>query len=91
MYPTTQHPYRGTFPDITVNIPLEEGSHVIRVETSANAAENTGFDDVAVTLAKVEIPGSESGGGDTLLSEVPGTSGIGKSLGMCWLWRRCAF
>jgi hypothetical protein len=51
-----QHPYKGTFNPITVNIPLEEGTHIIRVETSANAAGNTGFDEVAVTLEKRPIP-----------------------------------
>jgi len=51
-----QHPYKGTFAPISVNIPLEEGTHIIRVETSPNAAGNTGFDEVAVTLEKREIP-----------------------------------
>jgi hypothetical protein len=51
-----QHPYKGTFAPITVNIPLEEGTHIIRVETSPNAAGNTGFDEVAVTLEKRSIP-----------------------------------
>jgi hypothetical protein len=51
-----QHPYKGTFAPITVNIPLEEGTHIIRVETSANATGNTGFDEVAVTLEKRAIP-----------------------------------
>jgi len=51
-----QHPYKGTFAPITVSMPLEEGTHIIRVETSPNAAGNTGFDEVAVTLEKREIP-----------------------------------
>jgi len=55
-----QHPYKGTFGPVTVRIPLTEGTHVIRVETSENAAGNTGFDEVAVTLEKREIPGTSS-------------------------------
>ena len=51
-----QHPYRGVFGPITVSIPLEEGTHIIRVETTPNAAGNTGFDELAVTLEKREVP-----------------------------------
>ena len=29
-----QHPYKGVFGPITVSIPLEEGPHIIRVETT---------------------------------------------------------
>ena len=31
-----QHPYRGVFGPISVRIPLEEGTHIIRVETTRN-------------------------------------------------------
>jgi len=39
---------------------LTECTPAIRVETSENAAGNTGFDEVAVTPEKSEILGSDS-------------------------------
>jgi len=60
-----QHPYKATFRPLIVHIPLEEGTHVVRVETSENAAGNTGFDEVAVTLEKREIPGTGAFEADT--------------------------
>jgi len=57
-----QHPYKGTFNDIKIDIPLEEGTHIIRVQTSENAAGLTGFDEVAITLSK-EVKASGGGGG----------------------------
>ena len=56
-----QHPYKGKFGNIKVEIPLVEGTHNIRVQTSENAAELTGFDDVDVTLSREIIPGSGGG------------------------------
>ncbi|MBM4038478.1 MAG: hypothetical protein FJ290_08185 [Planctomycetes bacterium] len=60
-----QHPYKGAFGPAYVTFPVSEGSHVIRVETSKNAAGNTGFDEVAVTLEKRQIPGTGSSEADT--------------------------
>ncbi len=65
-----QHPYKGTFDPISVNVPLTEGTHSIRVKTSANAAGNTGYAEVALTLEKREIPGSTPGGGSTLTANI---------------------
>ncbi|NQT19445.1 MAG: hypothetical protein HQ592_07055 [Planctomycetes bacterium] len=61
-----QHPYKGELPSLGVQIPLEEGTHIIRVETSDNAAGNSGFDEVTITLEKRVIPGGETGGGETV-------------------------
>ena len=36
-------------------MPLEEDTHIIRVETSENAAGNTGFDEVADDLRDVAV------------------------------------
>ncbi|MBM4033641.1 MAG: hypothetical protein FJ291_17925 [Planctomycetes bacterium] len=60
-----QHPYKGAFGPVTVAIPLTEGTHIVRVETSNNAAGNKGFDEVAVTLEKRGIPGTGSSEADT--------------------------
>jgi hypothetical protein len=47
-----QHPYKGEFKNLKVRMPLKEGTSVVRVTTSANAAGLTGFDEIAVTLRK---------------------------------------
>jgi len=69
-----QHPYQGEFGGpqnpVNVSIDLEEGTHIIRVECSGNAAGNTGFDEVAVTLEKRVIPGSVAGGGTTVVVNI---------------------
>ena len=51
-----QHAYEGVF-TTSAAVPVEEGTHIIRVETSENAAGNKGFAEVAVTLEKRDIPG----------------------------------
>jgi hypothetical protein len=56
-----QHPYKGTFNQVNLSLPLEEGTHTIRVTTGENAAGLTGFDEVAFTLVK-EITGGGGGG-----------------------------
>lgn len=58
-----QHPYKGSFTIPSVAIPLVEGTHIIRVQTSENAAGNIGYDEIAVSLEKRVIPGSTPGGG----------------------------
>jgi len=53
-----QHPYKGTVAQpVSVEIPLEEGMHVVRIETSENAAGNTGYAEAAVTLGRRHVPG----------------------------------
>ena len=64
-----QHPYKGKFSNMKVEIPLVEGTHNIRVQTSENAAELTGFDDVDVTLSREIIPGS-GGGTATFIANI---------------------
>ena len=74
-----QHPYKGKFSNMKVEIPLVEGTHNIRVQTSENAAELTGFDDVDISLSREIIPGS-GGGTATFIAniympqEITGTS-----------------
>jgi hypothetical protein len=65
-----QHPYLGRLGPISVDIPLTEGTHTIRVKTSENAAGNSGYSDVAVNLEKRYIPGGTSGGGSALVANI---------------------
>jgi len=58
-----QHPYKGTFGPVNVSVPLEQGTHIVRVETSENAAGRTGWGELAVTLGQTIIPGSTGGNG----------------------------
>lgn len=50
-----QHPYKGEFGPVQVTIPLEDGKHIITVESSANAAELTGYDELSITLKKTVV------------------------------------
>ena len=64
-----QHPYKGTFKDIKIVIPLEEGTHVIRAQTTENAAELTGFDEVSITISKeVKTSGGAGGSGTSVVN-----------------------
>lgn len=57
-----QHPHKEVIDTESgwaeAQIPLTEGTHIVRLETAENAADNTGFAEVAVTLTKQEIPGA---------------------------------
>jgi len=63
-----QHPYKGTFSGGTLPRPAEEGSHTIRIETSANLAGNTGFAEYQVALTKQVIPGTGGSGSSLTLN-----------------------
>jgi len=63
-----QHPYKGTFGPVSINVPLEEGTHIVRVETSENAAGRIGWGELAVSLGKRIIPGSSGGTGTITLN-----------------------
>ncbi|GEM_PF-231584 len=65
-----QHPYKGTFDPITVNVPLTEGTHTIRALTSENAANRVGYDEVLLTLTKRIIPGAPPSSGSTLTENI---------------------
>ncbi|MFC1479650.1 hypothetical protein ACFL6F_03545, partial [Planctomycetota bacterium] len=54
-----QHPYKGVFENCIVEIPLEEGSYKLRLETSENSAGNKGYQEAECLVYKEPIPGSE--------------------------------
>lgn len=53
-----QHPYKGIIPKQTITFKAEAGSQTVRVETSENAAGNTGFAEFVVNLNSHQVPGN---------------------------------
>ncbi|MCX7934748.1 MAG: PKD domain-containing protein, partial [Planctomycetota bacterium] len=51
-----QHPYRGEFKNLKVAIPLVEGKHAVRVQTSANAIGQSAWDEIIIDLRRAEAP-----------------------------------
>lgn len=52
------HPYAASFQNLRVRVPVTEGIHVIRVQTSPNAAGNVGCASVEVCVAGKKLPAS---------------------------------
>jgi hypothetical protein len=65
-----QHPYKGQFSPISVTLPISSGSQTIRLQTSANAAGNSGYAEATVTFVETALPGGSPGGGATATANV---------------------
>ena len=65
-----QYPYKAPFDNISISVPLTEGTHVVHLETSENAAGNVGFVDVGVTLEKRLIAGGTGIGGTAIMASI---------------------
>ncbi len=53
-----QHPYKGTFSDVTVSVLKEAGDHFVLIKTSENAAGYKGETGLTVSVDKRIIPGT---------------------------------